>query len=500
MASSVLKNLRVPSRFSSLGPAFFSQVQPTPLPQPYLVDASPEVSQLLGLECEMSAADVLALSGNIAASADKYIASVYSGHQFGVWAGQLGDGRAMLLGDMTHHDYCWEVQLKGAGRTPYSRMGDGRAVLRSSIREYLCSEAMAGLGIPTTRALAIIGSDERVQREEPETAAVVTRVAPSFIRFGHFEHFSARQQYTELQQLADFVLTHHYSACWDEPQPYAALLSAIIHRTAHLVAHWQVNGFCHGVLNTDNMSILGLTLDYGPFGFLDAFDAQHVCNHSDHQGRYAYDQQPSIVLWNLVRLAESMLPLMMEPEMKRAEQSHARALAQALLEEYEPTYQAMVLRMMRLKLGLHLEREDDSIFIDSLFKLLHTYKVDFTLFFRLLCRFCTDGTDVSANMGDLFFSNALAWEAWCTRYRARLCWEQSQDILRQQSMLQVNPKYILRQHLLEIAINKAKEKDFSEIATLRKMMTNPFAEQEEYAAYAALPPAWARDLHVSCSS
>lgn len=497
MTSSILKNLHEPSRFSSLGPAFFSQVQPTPLHKPYLVDASPAVFELLGLECEMSAADVLVLSGHLAASSGKYIASVYSGHQFGIWAGQLGDGRAMLLGDMTHHDCFWEVQLKGSGRTPYSRMGDGRAVLRSSIREYLCSEAMAGLGIPTTRALAMIGSDEPVLREEIETAAVVTRVAPSFIRFGHFEHFSARQQYIELQQLADFVLVHYYPECQNESQPYIAMLGAIIRRTAHLVAHWQVSGFCHGVLNTDNMSILGLTLDYGPFGFLDAFDAQHVCNHSDHQGRYAYDQQPGIALWNLARLVESMLPLMMESDIKTEQ---ARAYAQALLEEYEPTYQATMLKMMRLKLGLRLKRDDDSAFIDALFKLLDTYKVDFTLFFRKLCAFCIDDTATSANMGSLFFSNAMAWEAWCARYRARLSWEQSQDISRQQSMLQVNPKYILRQHLLEVAIKKAKEKDFSEIATLRKIMTNPFAEQEEYAAYAALPPAWAKDLHVSCSS
>lgn len=447
----------------------------------------------------MSEADVLVLSGNMAMPTGQYIASVYSGHQFGVWAGQLGDGRAMLLGDITHHDDSWEVQLKGAGRTPYSRMGDGRAVLRSSIREYLCSEAMAGLGIPTTRALAIIGSDERVLREKPETTAIVTRVAPSFIRFGHFEHFCARQQYSELKQLADFVLAHHYPECRDETQPYAALLGAIIHRTAHLVAHWQVNGFCHGVLNTDNMSILGLTLDYGPFGFLDAFDAQHVCNHSDHQGRYAYDQQPGIALWNLARLAESMLPLMMVPGVK-TEPAHARALAQALLEEYGPIYQAMVLRMMRLKLGLHCARDDDSFFIDALFKLLHSYQVDFTLFFRKLCTFFIEDTCAFANLGDLFPPNALAWEDWCTHYRARLYWEQSQDMLRQQSMLQVNPKYILRQHLLEIAINKAREKDFSEIATLRKMMAKPFAEQQEYAAYAALPPAWASDLHVSCSS
>ena len=455
---------------------------------------------MLGLECEISEADVLALSGNMMVSAGKYIASVYSGHQFGVWAGQLGDGRAMLLGDITHHHCSWEVQLKGTGRTPYSRMGDGRAVLRSSIREYLCSEAMAGLGIPTTRALAIIGSDEKVLREEIETAAVVTRVAPSFIRFGHFEHFSARQQYIELKHLADFVLKHYYPECGDEPQPYAALLSTVIHRTAHLVAQWQVSGFCHGVLNTDNMSILGITLDYGPFGFLDAFDTQHVCNHSDHQGRYAYNQQPGIVLWNLARLAESMLPLMMTVSDIKTESAQARALAQALLEKYEPTYQATMLKMMRLKLGLLLERDDDSVFIDALFKLLHTHRVDFTLFFRQLCTFCIDDSRISTNMGSLFFSNALAWDAWCDRYRARLSWEQSQDISRQQSMLQVNPKYILRQHLLEIAINKAKEKDFSEIATLRKIMTNPFAEQEEYAAYAALPPAWAKDLHVSCSS
>ena len=237
------------------------------------------------------------------------LASVYSGHQFGVWAGQLGDGRALWLGEVDTAAGPLEIQLKGAGLTPYSRMGDGRAVLRSSIREFLCSEAMHALGMPTTRALCVTGSALPVRREEIETAAVLTRVAPSFIRFGHFEHFASQERDAELRRLADFVIEHHYPACREAANPYAALLAAVAARTATLMAQWQAVGFCHGVMNTDNMSILGLTIDYGPFGFLDAFDPGHICNHSDHEGRYAWARQPNVALWNLHALAQALLPL-----------------------------------------------------------------------------------------------------------------------------------------------------------------------------------------------
>ncbi len=304
--------LRWRNRFAALGPDFHTRLLPTPLPAPYWVGHSAAVANTLGLTPDWTSNEewLAALSGNRVLAGSDPLATVYSGHQFGVWAGQLGDGRALLLGET---EGGLEIQLKGAGRTPYSRMGDGRAVLRSSIREFLCSEAMHGLGIATTRALCVTGSDAPVRREEIETAAVVTRVAPSFIRFGHFEHFAANDRMDELRHLADFVIDSFYPACRHTEKfagnPYAALLEAVSERTAALLAQWQAVGFCHGVMNTDNMSILGLTLDYGPFQFLDGYDPAHICNHSDTQGRYAYARQPNIAYWNLFCLGQALLHL-----------------------------------------------------------------------------------------------------------------------------------------------------------------------------------------------
>jgi uncharacterized protein YdiU (UPF0061 family) len=281
-------------------------------------------------------------AGNLPLSGSTPLASVYSGHQFGAWAGQLGDGRAILLGEVrTPAAGTQELQLKGSGLTPYSRMGDGRAVLRSSIREFLCSEAMHALGVPTTRALCVTGSDEPVRRERMETAAVVTRVAPSFIRFGHFEHFSHGGQHDALRTLADFVIARFYPQCRDAANPYAALLAEVTRRTAALIARWQAVGFMHGVMNTDNMSILGLTIDYGPFQFMDGFDPAHICNHSDHQGRYAYERQPQIGHWNLFALGQALLPLIGQSDQ-----------ALAALQAYPGLFAAELDQRMALKLGL----------------------------------------------------------------------------------------------------------------------------------------------------
>ena len=298
--------------FAALGPAFFTRLAPTPLPAPHWVGSNEALAQELGLDSDwfQSDAALQVFSGNQRLPGTDPLASAYSGHQFGMWAGQLGDGRAILLGETAAGT---EVQLKGSGLTPYSRRGDGRAVLRSSIREFLCSEAMHALGIATTRALCITGSPEPVRRESIETAAVVTRTAPSFIRFGHFEHFASRNQLAELRQLADYVIDRHYPECRNsqafDGNAYAALLQAVSERSATTAAQWQASGFCHGVLNTDNMSILGLTIDYGPFQFLDAYVPNHVCNHSDTQGRYAFHHQPNIVYWNLLRLGQALQPL-----------------------------------------------------------------------------------------------------------------------------------------------------------------------------------------------
>ncbi len=389
------------NRFAQLGPDFFTPLAPHPLPNPYWVGRSTAVAQTLGLDAAwLDSPELLqALSGNRPLKGTQPLASVYSGHQFGQWAGQLGDGRAILLGQTVQGQ---EVQLKGAGLTPYSRMGDGRAVLRSSIREFLCSEAMHGLGVPTSRALCVTGSDAPVRRETTETAAVVTRVAPSFVRFGHFEHFSSRNQTAQLRALADHVIDHFYPACRDDTQfggnAYAALLQAVSERTAAMVAHWQAVGFCHGVMNTDNMSMLGLTIDYGPFQFLDAYVPGHICNHSDHAGRYAYNQQPNIAYWNLFCLGQALLPLIEEQE-----------LALAALESYKTAFPAALETHMRAKLGLIDPAPGDQALAEDILKLLTQDRVDYTIFWRRLSH-SGAGTDVAA-VRDLFLDRTAA-DAW----------------------------------------------------------------------------------------
>jgi uncharacterized protein YdiU (UPF0061 family) len=484
--------LKWSNRFATLGKDFFTELKPVALPQPVWVATSPDCAELLGwpgdwVQREESQA-LQVLSGNSLWEGMQPLASVYSGHQFGVWAGQLGDGRALWLGELKTPAGPMELQLKGSGLTPYSRMGDGRAVLRSSIREFLCSEAMFALGIPTTRALCVTGSPLPVRREEVETAAVVTRVAPSFIRFGHFEHFASQDQLDPLRRLADFVIDTYYPVCRRETQPYAALLEAVTRRTALMVADWQATGFCHGVMNTDNMSILGLTIDYGPFGFLDGFDPGHICNHSDHQGRYAYARQPSVALWNLHALGQALLPLIGEPD-----------VALAALEPYRSVFsQAMVARLAA-KLGLTTTQESDATLIDDLMTLMAKERSDFTITFRRLASFVSDGTGANPLVRDLFIDRP-AFDAWAQRYAERLCSENSVDAERAIRMNRVNPKYILRNHLAETAITSARNGDFSQTQRLHQLLRRPFDEQDEHSQYAAFPPEWARDIEVSCSS
>ncbi|REF02098.1 protein adenylyltransferase SelO [Cupriavidus plantarum] len=497
--------------FAALGERFFTRLPPTPLPSPYLVSVAPAAAALLGWE-----GDAIGAAAHEQPFIDTFggcavpdwadpLATVYSGHQFGVWAGQLGDGRAIRLAEALTPNGPWEIQLKGGGLTPYSRMADGRAVLRSSIREYLCSEAMAALGVPTTRALSIVGSDAPVRRETMETAAVVTRIAPSFIRFGHFEHFAAREDHDALRRLADFVIDRFYPECRDAGgNPYHALLREVSLRTADLMAHWQAVGFCHGVMNTDNMSILGLTIDYGPFGFLDAFNANHICNHSDQQGRYAYSQQPQIGFWNLHCLAQALLPLWRKAagdseDARSAANDAAAEFAREALDPYRDRYASAFFRHYRAKLGLRSADDGDEALLTGLFRLLHAQRVDYTLFWRNLARISAKDAAADAPVRDLFLDRA-AWDAWGAEYRARLQKEQSDDVARAVAMNAVNPKYVLRNHLAETAIRAARDKDFSEVNRLLAVLSHPFDEQPEAEHYAALPPDWASGLEVSCSS
>jgi serine/tyrosine/threonine adenylyltransferase len=473
------------NRYAALGPAFHTALPPQPLPAPYWVGRSRATGALLGLADDWVASDKLlqAFSGNRLLTGSEPVATVYSGHQFGVWAGQLGDGRALLLGET---EAGLEVQLKGAGRTPYSRMGDGRAVLRSSIREFLCSEAMHGLGIPTTRALCVTGSDAPVRREEMETAAVVTRVAPSFIRFGHFEHFAANNQAEELRRLADFVIDRYYPACRGTERfggnPYAALLEAVSERTAALLAQWQAVGFCHGVMNTDNMSILGLTLDYGPFQFLDGYDPAHICNHSDTQGRYAYGRQPNVAYWNLFCLGQALLPLIGDQE-----------VALAALESYRTRFPAELEARLRAKLGLRRLEPGDRELVEDTLRLLAAEKTDHTIFWRRLSHYAAEAQ--AAPLRDLFIDRA-ACDAWLKRYDARLALEDAGAA----AMLRVNPKFVLRNHLGELAIRQAREQDFSGVSTLLTLLETPYDEHPGHEAEAGFPPDWASSIEISCSS
>jgi uncharacterized protein YdiU (UPF0061 family) len=483
--------------FASLGSAFFTELPPQPLSAPYWVGRSALVARELGLSAGWLDGELAlqGLAGSAPLPGSRPLASVYSGHQFGVWAGQLGDGRALLLGELTDaQGRQQEVQLKGAGRTPYSRSGDGRAVLRSSIREFLCSEAMQGLGIPTSRALCITGSDASVRRETLETAAVVTRVAPSFLRFGHFEHFSYQDQrpgapQQALRRLADWAIARHYPECLDSAtfpgQPYAALLQAVSERTARLLALWQAVGFCHGVMNTDNMSLLGLTLDYGPFQFLDAFDPTHVCNHSDSQGRYAFGRQPNVAYWNLYCLGQALLPLI-----------GAQDIAVAALDSYKSVFPAAWHERMQAKLGLTDAQADDPELIETLLKLLARDRVDYTIFWRRLSHWMAR-PEQDDSVRDLFLDRSAA-DAWLARYARRLAPQERAAAAK--LMLQSNPKFVLRNHLAEAAIRKAKNKDFSEVATLLSLLETPFDEHPGFDAYAAFPPEWASTLEISCSS
>jgi serine/tyrosine/threonine adenylyltransferase len=463
--------------FAALPEAFYTRLKPHPLPDPYVVGISDEVADLLGLPASLLASPAFAeiFAGNQMLPGSDPLAAVYSGHQFGVWAGQLGDGRAHLLGGLRNDQGHWEIQLKGAGKTPYSRGADGRAVLRSSIREFLCSEAMAGLGVPTTRALCVIGADHPIRREE-------------------IEHWASRDRQAELKQLADYVIDTFRPECRAAANPYAALLADVSRRTGELIAHWMAVGFMHGVMNTDNMSILGLTLDYGPFGFMEAFDAGHICNHSDNQGRYAYRSQPAVAQWNLYRLGDALLPLIGRP-----------ALAQASVDDhFGAAFEGKFDQMMRAKLGLRAALEDDENFIGETFGFLQQHRPDFTQFFRILSKLpgVLDpelGVKGDAPLRDMFVDRT-ACDAWLANWRARLAQTPWDDGERRAAMLAANPKYVLRNWLAEAAIRKAKQKDFSEVERLLTCLRKPYDEQPEFEDYAALPPDWATGLEVSCSS
>ena len=481
-------------RYAELGEPFHVPVAATPMRGPHLAHFNSRLGDELGLPAGGPEL-IAALAGDRPWPGYSASASVYAGHQFGHWVPQLGDGRALLIAELrTPGGERRELQLKGSGLTPYSRGLDGRAALRSSIREYLCSEAMHALGVPTTRCLSLIASTEPVQRETAETAAVVCRVAPSFVRFGQFEYFSYLGQPDALARLADHVIEDQFSELAGRADRYSAWLTAVVERTAQLLAQWQALGFCHGVMNTDNFSVLGLTLDYGPFGFMDRFRQYHVCNHSDFDGRYAYGAQPEVGQWNCSRLLRACLPLLSpQPEA-------AREAANGILECYAPAYNRAMLRRWADKLGLREVREGDTGLVKDLLAVMQRGRNDFTRTFRHLATVRTD-TDGPAHGVREHMTDIEAFDAWVVDYRRRLRAEQNTDDARRaERMNRVNPKYVLRNHLAQAAIEKAEAGDYSPIATLFEILSRPYDEQADRESYAAEPPADQRNIEVSCSS
>ena len=473
--------------FAETGYEYCSAVSPQGLENIRWISRNHVLADELGIDTDLLASQTsLQLMGGCEISENlKPIAAVYSGHQFGVWAGQLGDGRAITLGELAvgKKGELWDLQLKGAGSTPYSRFADGRAVLRSSIREYLCSEAMNGLGIPTTRALCLIDSDSPVYREEVETAAVVCRVARSHIRFGSFEHFHYRNNPDAVKALADYVIERHFPEWADKNERYLQLLQQTVTKTAHMIAQWQAVGFAHGVMNTDNMSILGDTIDYGPFGFMETYKPNFICNHSDTNGRYSFKNQPAIALWNLNALATAFSSLLEREQLVEC------------LKHYEPQFLARYRELMASKLGLEEYQAQDEELINNLLALMEKNGVDYSLFFRKLSDFSVSNVSVR----DYFFDREK-FDVWAKAYANRLAEQSTSDKERSKKMRAVNPKYILRNYMAQTAIEKAQEGDYTEVERLLNIMQTPFDEHPDAEEYAGLPPDWAADISVSCSS
>lgn len=481
---------------TELGEALGSHVEAEPLRDPRLLHVNETLCASLGLDDAPQAGTALR---DIAAGASPaphgLFATVYAGHQFGVWVPQLGDGRAALIGALRDRDgLLQEIQPKGCGRTPYSRFADGRAVLRSSIREYLASEALHGLGIPTTRALALIASDTPVQRERFEHAAVVLRVAPSFLRFGHFEYLARSGGHDMLRRLVEHTIAQHFPHLRGHDDPIVAWASDVVTRTAELVAQWQAAGFCHGVMNTDNMSVLGLTIDYGPYGFIDGFDSSHICNHSDEGGRYAYDRQPTIAQWNCARFLEALLPVL------DADSDRALARANDVLAVFADRFRPATLAAWRRKLGLERTEDDDGELINALLQWMQGCRADFTATFRALCDVPADEqAPLPAWLRDQV-TDPAGFDDWVKRYRSRLQRERRDDASRRMAMRNANPSFVVRNHIAQHIIDAAEAGDPVPLQRMMELVHRPYDDHPGMDDLTSPPPAGASTPPVSCSS
>jgi len=481
-----LDELTFDNRFARLGDVFSTEVLPDPIADPRLVVASPAAMALLDLDPSEADNPVFAeiFAGHKLWSEAQPRAMVYSGHQFGSYNPRLGDGRGLLLGEVVNEaGEHWDLHLKGAGQTPYSRMGDGRAVLRSSIREFLASEYLTALGIPSSRALCVTGSSTTVWRESKETGAMLLRMAPSHVRFGHFEYFYYTQQEEHLKALGEFVLREYFPECLQDGKPYLAFFREVVERNAQMIAYWQAYGFCHGVMNTDNMSILGITFDYGPYAFLDDFDANHICNHSDDTGRYSFSNQVPIAHWNLAALGQTLVHFVEVDDLR----------ANLFL----PLYQAHYLDLMRRRLGLSSAEDGDLELIQRLLQAMQKGAVDYSLFFR---RLGDHAPEQALAVVREDFVDLAGFDAWAADYRARVEREGGSQDERRARMHAVNPLYVLRNYLAQEAITAAEQGDYGPVRRLHEVLSNPFEEQPGAEAFTRRPPDWGKHLEISCSS
>jgi uncharacterized protein YdiU (UPF0061 family) len=485
-----------PSSYASLPERFFARVPPTRVAAPGLIKLNQALASDLNLDFSGFDAPALAnlFSGNVLPQGTVPIAMAYAGHQFGHFVPQLGDGRAILIGEMRDRaGVLRDIQLKGCGRTPYSRSGDGRAALGPVLREYLVSEAMHALGIPTTRSLAAVTTGESVQREMTQPGAILTRVAASHVRVGTFEYFAARGDVAGTKILADYVIDRHYPLCAHDSSRYLALLQQVVSRQAALVARWMNVGFIHGVMNTDNMAVSGETIDFGPCAFMDTYDPATVFSSIDQRGRYGYANQPNAALWNLARFAESLLPLI------DADTQRAIAAATEAIATFETLFKDCWLDGMRRKLGLSAAEPGDRQLAEDLLQAMQRNQADFTLSFRALCAAALDGQ--GDGLVREYFVNSADYDEWALRWRARMSREAMLPRARAESMQQANPAYIPRNHRVEQVIVAAVERsDFAPFEELSQVLAAPYLSRAAFSGYANPPQPAERVLQTFCGT
>jgi len=479
-----LKNIKLINPYLALPELCYDRVNPQPLNKAFLIHANQKLADSLGIDISDKEALTQFANGKLKLEGNENFAMCYAGHQFGHFVPRLGDGRAINIGTVQDTNHVNQhLQLKGAGQTLYSRSGDGRAVLRSSIREYLMSEAMYGLGIETSRALAIIGSEHDVYRQTWEKGSIVLRVAPSWVRFGTFEYFAHSKNFKELEALADYAIDECYPHLSQENNKYLHFFTEVMGKTARLMAEWQSVGFNHGVMNTDNMSVLGITIDYGPYAFLDDYDTNFICNHTDRNGRYSFGNQPRIGEWNLRALALALEPLVTKERLDK------------VLEHYGRLYSRHFLYLMGRKMGLDEVSDEDFDFIKQMLGMLQSLHVDYTLFFRTLSHY-------NGNRESLLKLGLLhtPMNEWLDEYDDYLTDNKTTTEERHEKMLKVNPKYVLKNYILQEAIEKAEEDDFSLVEALFDIAQNPYGEHADYERWAGVTPDEFKNQKLSCSS